>query len=439
MFKQLEYIFCCGNSTTVKHQNQITAMFYDTQEDQQSVKYDVTRSNEKTLNERGLPTPMKASLRIDVNDFPTGSIIMGKTASDVDLIGLSHNIHLRSCEKDKKHNKHDSVIVRPQEIDGDETQSTTPLNSKVQKQHKQHRNEVQNQKSSIKQNSNAITIISGSQSCKNAEAKKIQNKFSLSLRNKIQMMEEQKMQTQNAESLFGKKNSLQDLNQKKQNTRYQSSDRDSHCSESFIQVANNKMSFKGSNDIGEQYQETDGTDIQDFLQTEQLLNLRYEKSGNNTQSTFAKGLKSQKSNKKIDSQESTDRLNQRRRTQDTLNSNTKAQNSCIQSISQANSKIKNQRESRNMLIDNSQILTYQSENKSIHNNSKQPNLMQQTHQSIRINNTLVNQGEMRSQLQNNKKQIQNSKKPTNNYQSIGSKETNIYSTYNEQQQTQIML
>ena len=66
-------------------------MFYDTQEDYHPGKYDLTRSNEKTLNERGLPTPMKASLRLDLNNENTitGSIVMGKTPSDIDIIGLS--------------------------------------------------------------------------------------------------------------------------------------------------------------------------------------------------------------------------------------------------------------------------------------------------------------------------------------------------------------
>jgi len=110
-------------------------MFYDTQEDLQPNKYDLTRSNEKTLNERGLPSPMKASLRLDLNENITGSIIMGKTPSDIDIIGLSQSIHMKSVEKERRHKKHDSINIRSLEIqEVDETQSTTPMNSKVQKQ-----------------------------------------------------------------------------------------------------------------------------------------------------------------------------------------------------------------------------------------------------------------------------------------------------------------
>ncbi len=64
---------------------------------------------------------MRNSLKIEIDDNIMGSIVMGKSPYDVDLLGLSHSIHMRSTEKKNKissKTKNQKMLI---ENDGDET------------------------------------------------------------------------------------------------------------------------------------------------------------------------------------------------------------------------------------------------------------------------------------------------------------------------------
>lgn len=64
---------------------------------------------------------MRNSLKIEIDDNIMSSIVMGKSPYDVDLLGLSQSIHMRSTEKKNKissKTKNQKMLI---ENDGDET------------------------------------------------------------------------------------------------------------------------------------------------------------------------------------------------------------------------------------------------------------------------------------------------------------------------------
>eukprot|EP00347_Sterkiella_histriomuscorum_P004225 403361266 len=424
MFKPLEFLFCCGNASTIKQQNQYTAMLYQ-EEHQNSQRDEINGQNVKDQQdnykrsliiqqERHLPTPIKrqAGLELSEEKEVFGSLILGKSPSDVDIIGLSRSIHMRSLEKEqkeklkKKNSTKDGVPQVQLVYDGDETQSGTPnhnftnqsnlktqattvnvtgnhtqrsyyqtsddqelrIKDKKAQQSQKTKNPNHSQLyknikpelriSNVNFNSSSRDILQiqaserPSKTCKNADFKNysrfqsrkgseseqqqqkqqvgnIQNKFSLSLRNKINQIDQnqnifQRQHTQKIEnytqkgqilnqgrkSLFGNRNSKQDLNlnnstfTKQEQIRYRPSDQNQELTlitqDSKISTTSQPIYNRNSNQqvqaqiltptfeqnsknlqqINNQYQETDGTDIQDFLLNEQLLELNFNNNPN---------------------------------------------------------------------------------------------------------------------------------------------------------------
>lgn len=70
---------------------------------------------------------MKMSIN-EANDNAAGSIIMGKSPSDVDLIGLSRSILMKSNEKQIKQKTRREDKSRNDEMQNADTSSTTPYN-----------------------------------------------------------------------------------------------------------------------------------------------------------------------------------------------------------------------------------------------------------------------------------------------------------------------
>jgi len=64
-------------------------------------------------------------------EYGSRSIIMGKSPSDVDIIGLSKTIHMRSCEKhlfsEKDYKIKESKLYPNSNHSDEETESTTPI------------------------------------------------------------------------------------------------------------------------------------------------------------------------------------------------------------------------------------------------------------------------------------------------------------------------
>lgn len=145
MFKNLDFLFCCGNSNTAKLQKEYTASLYSNNNDDEISKNNNNNSNNMMTHgsqrreqtgtvlqiEKPVPTPMKISHNKEQRDENLmQSIIMGKSPSDVDLIGLSKSILMRSCDrKSDSHSKRRNLGKEfDEDPDGQEISSNTPYN-----------------------------------------------------------------------------------------------------------------------------------------------------------------------------------------------------------------------------------------------------------------------------------------------------------------------
>ena len=174
------------------------------------------------------------------------SIVMGHTPSDVDLIGLSKSIHMKSTEKQFQF---DNSIDLDSNID--QSSKATP------------KFKIENARKSQADGPTGNPAHSS------------MNQFSLSLKSKNEKIAAAKANQTHKKSLFDKKSSVSNFNQTgKASNRYNISSRPSYERDS--QVLNSRESFVTSraserNEDNSLYMDTDGTDLNDFLLNEQLV------------------------------------------------------------------------------------------------------------------------------------------------------------------------
>lgn len=90
------FLFCCGNQQ-VKNQHLITATLYDDNTDHSTERGHLQITPiQPPISVLGI-NPAEIRDEDEVNQV--ASIIMGKTPSDIDLMGLCKSIHMKSTEK----------------------------------------------------------------------------------------------------------------------------------------------------------------------------------------------------------------------------------------------------------------------------------------------------------------------------------------------------
>ena len=84
MLKNLDFLWCCGNSNALKQHNLYTVALNPIDSSHPNM-----RSTNQCLLENDMSLPIMGSLPLKTNEDVAKDIVMGKSASDIDIIGLS--------------------------------------------------------------------------------------------------------------------------------------------------------------------------------------------------------------------------------------------------------------------------------------------------------------------------------------------------------------